>query len=425
MPSTIPAPARDVDLLITTSAHFLLRNSAEGTFDLESNLRQIGEVYGAEVAALVNMEGLVVVITHDDGSERTCVVHAEPSLERLDQLSQFKVLSQRIEAGELSAAEAVVQLQALQQTPDPYPWWLRLLGVALFAAGFAPSMQATWGELGAALLLGTVTAVCFLVAERLHALRVLLPLLAAVAVSVVAFTCLDVTHAHGGPVLVMVPALFVLIPGDFLCAAAAEVAIGHLTVGTIRLAQSVFILLQLAGGVIIGAAVSGVGTHALIQGSTTSNLPWVLVVLAWIPFTIGLSLTFCARLRDAWWIGLFVYVAWGVQLGGTWLIGDAGGTFLAAAVLCAAGTILGHHPRRPPSLIIIIGGVFVLTVGSMALRGLTTLAGGDVVTSFHDMGTFCRVAGSLTFGLIVGTAAGIAWLRRRDADVAVAVDALR
>jgi len=424
--STLP-PGRpaddDIDRLARSAGRFLLRNSSEGTFDLQVTLREIGEAYGVRIESFINMEGMSYVVNHPDGRQRSGVVHAQPSLERLDLLTEFKFLTGRITAREVTAGEAVEALEQLDRRPAPYPWWARFLGVILFAAGFAPSVQANWRQVGGSVVLGAVMAAVYLFGERRAVLRTILPLLASTAVAVIGFSVLGLSDAHGGPVLVMVPALFVMIPGDFLCAAAAEIAVGQFTVGTIRLVQSAFILLQLAAGVIIGAAVTGVGTSALISSTTVNNLPWIVPVLAWIPFTVGMALTFCARRADVGWLLLGVYLAWGVQLGVTWVAGDAAGTFAAAAVLTLAGVLLAQRPGRPPNLVIILGGVFVLTVGSMALRGITTLAGGDVVESFHDMATFSRVAGSLSLGLIVGTSIGVVLLKRRSpvaAEVAAA-----
>ncbi|MFB7560494.1 hypothetical protein [Streptomyces brevispora] len=52
--------------------------------------------------------------------------------------------------------------------------------------------------------------------------------------------------------------------------------------------------------------------------------------------------------------------------------GETGSTFAAAATLIARG------PRRPPRLILILPGFFTLAVGSLGMRGLTTLVGGYV-----------------------------------------------
>ena len=406
------ARTEDVDRLIRMVSRFLLRNSAEGTFDLHLRLRDIGRAYGVQIQSLAMMEGLVVTTTHADGSQRTDIVHAQPSLERLDQVSSYKQLDRQIVEGRLTAPEAIRRLEALEQRRPPFPWWVRFVGVMLFAAGFAPSVQANWRQFGGSLILGAVMAAVYLVGERVAALRIILPVVAATAVSLVAFTTLHIAHAHGGPVLVMVPALFVMIPGDFLCAAAAEIAVGQFTVGTIRLVQSFIVLFELAAGVVIGAAISGAGTSSLISATTVDNMPWIITALAWIPFTVGMALTFCARPRDAPWLLLGVYLAWGTQLLGTWVFGAAAGTFIAAFLLTVAGVWLGRKPGRPPTLVIILGGVFVLTVGSTALRGITTLAGGHLLESFHDLANFAEIAGGLTFGMIVGTTIAVLILGR-------------
>ncbi len=425
-PNPMPAPPQDdVTRLVRSVGKFLLRNSSEGTFDLHTVLQRIGSTYGCRVEAMVNMEGLSYVITYPDLQQRTGVLHAQPSLERLDLVSEFKALNGRILGGELSAAEAVAAMDGLEESRPPYTWWMRFLGVVLFAVGFSPSMQANWHEVGMTVVLGGVMAAVYLLGERTKMIRTMLPLLASSAVALVGFGVLDIAHAHGGPVLVMVPALFVMIPGDFLCAAAAEISVGQFTVGTIRLVQSTFILMQLAGGVLLGAALSGAGLASLLDSSTVNDMPWVITAIAWIPFTIGMALTFCARLRDVGWLMLGVYVAWGVQLVTTWSFGEVAGTFAAATALTLLGVLIGSSPRRPPSLVIILGGVFVLTVGSMALRGITTLAGGHLLESFGDLATFVKVASALSFGLIVGTSIGMSILRALRPQVAQAVAAER
>lgn len=415
----------DVDVLLRACARFLLRNSAEGTFDLQSSLRSMARPYGANIESLTNMEGIVLVITHADGTQTTGIVHAQPTLERLDQLAAFKMLSEEISRGSLSAAEGTSKIRALETSKQPFPWWARFLGVVLFAAGFAPAMQASWHEIGVSIILGAVMAVVYLVGEETKVLRTMLPLIASSAVAIVDFGLFHDAHAAGGPVLVMVPALFVMIPGDFLCAAAAEIAVGQFTVGTIRLVQSFFILFQLAGGVLVGAFLTGVGTNALVSSTTVTNIPFFVVALAWIPFTIGLALTFCARRQDLGWLLGGVYVAWGVQLLFTWLFNATAGTFLAAAIITFAGVLLSAKPGRPPSLIMVLGGVFVLTVGSMALRGITTAASGNLIDSFKDFTDFTLIAGGLSFGLIVGTGFGMAIVRRRSATLAAATAELR
>jgi uncharacterized membrane protein YjjB (DUF3815 family) len=115
--------------------------------------------------------------------------------------------------------------------------------------------------------------------------------------------------------------------------------------------------------------------------------------VAWIPFTIGLALTFSARVRDVPWMLLLVYLAWGVQelvLAHSLVVpreGETGATaavFIAAAVLALAAGLLEQFRDLPPRGVTILAGFFALTVGSVALRGLTTLAGHPRVQGFND-----------------------------------------
>jgi len=152
----------DVDRLIRQAGVFLLRNSSEGTFDLDITLREIGRAYGARVEALVNMEGMSYVVTHGDGRQRSGIVHAQPALERLDQLADFKDLTTRISTGALTAAEAGAALERLEAAPSPYPVWARFVGVVLFAAGFAPSMQANWRQVVALAASNGIAAPAFM-----------------------------------------------------------------------------------------------------------------------------------------------------------------------------------------------------------------------------------------------------------------------
>ena len=202
--------------------------------------------------------------------------------------------------------------------------------------------------------------------------------------------------------ILMVPALFVLIPGDFLCAATAEIAVGQLTPGAVRLAQAAFTLVEIAAGVLIAAELSGVGTGGLFETTVPPVLPVGLIAAFWVPFVFGLALTFSARMRDVPWVLALTYLAWGVQFGVTRWIGPTAGTFVAATLLAAAAGYLEIAASRPPRIVLILGGFFALTVGALALRGLTTIDGGFTIQGFNDIRDAITQTAALTLGLIVG-----------------------
>jgi uncharacterized membrane protein YjjP (DUF1212 family) len=395
----------EVDRLLFGLTRFLLRHSAEGAFELRATVRLVGRACGVNADVLAIAEGAVLTVQHPDGGsdpQYTATVRVMPELARLDLVSECKFLVHRILAGQLAPSAAGRELTELERRPAPHPAWLRAAGIVLFAVGFAPSVQATWTEIGYSVVLGAVMGVVFVATDRAAVLRVLLPIAGPVAVGLVAF---GVLHAHrqpGGPMVLMVPALFVLIPGDFLCAATAEIAVGQLTPGAVRLAQAAFTLVEIAVGVLIAAEITGAGSKSLFESTVPPVLPDWFIAISWIPFTLGLALTFSARLHDVPWILALTYLAWGVQFGLTKWVGPTAGTFVAAALLAAAGGFLEQSPRLPPRIVLILGGFFALTVGALALRGLTTLDGGHEIQGFNDIRDAITQTAALTLGLIVG-----------------------
>jgi uncharacterized membrane protein YjjP (DUF1212 family) len=415
----------DVDRLLSGLTRFLLRHSAEGAFELRDTIQAVGRTYGVQAEILAIAEGAVLTVRHPSAVDFHDTVRVGPELARLDLVSKAKFLVNRILAGELAAAAADRELARLQATRDPYPWWLRIIGAAMFAIGFAPGVQQTWGEVAASALLGGVMGVMFVAAELLAGLRVLLPVIGTLVVAVIAFEVLNAQHAPGGPVLLMIPGLFILIPGDLLCAASAEIAVGQFTPGAVRLAQAAVILVQLAAGVVIAAELTGVGLRALSQGTDGGQtLPTWAIAVAWIPFTVGLALTFNARMRDVPWMLLLVYLAWGVQelvLAHSLVVpqegetGATGAVFLAAAALAFGAGVLELFPGLPPRGVTILAGFFALTVGAVALRGLTLLAGSPTAQGYGDIRDAVEETVGLTLGLIAGAvpAAAIGACRRR------------
>jgi uncharacterized membrane protein YjjP (DUF1212 family) len=395
-------PAAEVDRLLTRLTRFLLRHSAEGAFELRDTVRQAGAAFGARADVLALAEGAVLEVNHADGSQFVATLRVLPGLTRLDLVAEAKFLLSEIVGGRLSAGAAYDRLGALERSPNPYPPWLRVVGVILFATGFAPSVQATWREVWSSLVLGAIMGLLFVLADRVGSLRALLPIVGPIVIGVVAFAVLHAHRSPGGPMAVMIPALFVLIPGDFLCAATAEIAAGQLTPGAVRLAQAIFVLVELTAGVVVAAEISRVGTASLFERHVATALPGWLLVLAWIPFSIGLALTFSARRQDVPWIAALVYVAWRIQLGATKIVGPVAGTFIAAAAPALLAGLLERSDRRPPRIVLILGGFFALTVGAVALRGLTTIDGGYTIQGFYDLRDAVLQTAALTLGLVVG-----------------------
>lgn len=107
-----------------------------------------------------------------------------------------------------------------------------------------------------------------------------------------------------------------------------------------------------------------------------------------------------------------------LQQGFTRLGGAVLGTIVAGAVLGAFASLVGSDPRRPPRLILMLGGFFVLTVGGVGVRGVTSLFGGDVVTGLENMGDFALQVPTVALAIASGIILSRHWHLRRSRHAA-------
>ena len=138
-------------------ARLALQSSGEGVETLERYVARAASAYGiaVDVDVVTLPEQILIRDKASESVSNLAVVRATPGIFRLDQLAALKRVLVEIERG-LDADAACRQLDAVEASPARWPWWARVIGVALFAAGFAPSVAATWGEVGAAAILGIV-----------------------------------------------------------------------------------------------------------------------------------------------------------------------------------------------------------------------------------------------------------------------------
>ncbi|MCW8382773.1 threonine/serine exporter family protein [Streptomyces justiciae] len=388
--------------LLTRLTRLLLNTSGEGAEGIEETVTTTARALGGDASLLLVPDAATLTVTAADETARTVTVRGCPEVFRLDQVTALKPLLADVGSGRTDVTRAGIALARIEGSSPPYPWWAKLIGIVLFALGFAPLMQPTWYEIATTAVLATIAATLAVTADRVPRLAAVLPLLVSTVVSVVTIEAFARTPAHGGPVLLMLPALFYFVPGDYLSAATAELAAGRMTTGAIRLVSSVFLLVQLYLGVLLGVYATGTSTRALFDIAAEADLPRWALFLSWIVFTAGTVLAFAIPYRLFWPLLALVYVTVAVQSLVTKLIGETGGTFVAAVVLTAVSTILARAPHRPPRLVLLLPGFFTLTVGSLGMRGLTTLAGGYVIEGFRDLLKLVTIVTAIAVGMVVG-----------------------
>lgn len=129
--------------VVVRVARLALASSAEGVEFLEGIVARTVAAYEVEVDLVVLPEQVLVTERTSGEVGRTAVVRAAPGIFRLDQVAALKRFIVDVERQPLPPDEACRRLDAIERSGPRWPAWARVLGVALFAAGFAPSVVAT------------------------------------------------------------------------------------------------------------------------------------------------------------------------------------------------------------------------------------------------------------------------------------------
>ena len=406
-------PHQALTRFLTRLTWLQLTCSGEGAEDIEVSVVDAARQLGATASVLVVPDGATLTVNSHTRST-TVGVRGFPEIFRMDQLAELKLLLRALAVGEADVHEADRRLIVIIDSPPPYPWWLKLLGIVLFSVGFAPLMQATWYEVGSTAVIACVPAALAVGATRIPRLDKVLPLAASASVSLVTLEFFARSPSHGGPVLLMLPALFYFIPGDYLSAASAELAGGYITTGAIRIVYASFLLVQLYLGVIVGLTLSGRPTGVLLDASAPADLPTWVAWACWIPFTVGTVLAFAIPMRFLWRLLLLVYVTVGVQILITRHVGEIGGTFAAAVALGVAATWSARRSDQPPRVLLLLPGFFALTAGSLGVRGLTALTGGYTSQGYHDLTEMVAIVTAVAIGIFLGTVVTQPSVERRE-----------
>src|ERR1700722_1479772 len=98
--------AGEINRLLVRLTRFLLRNSAEGGFEVRDTVRRVADACGAKADVLAIAEGAVLTVRHRDESSYAETVQITPELARLDLVAEGKFLVGRIVNGELGARSA-------------------------------------------------------------------------------------------------------------------------------------------------------------------------------------------------------------------------------------------------------------------------------------------------------------------------------
>jgi uncharacterized membrane protein YjjB (DUF3815 family) len=334
--------------------------------------------------------------------DRDSFLKALPGIPPLAALPRLKSWLLGVEGGELAPGAAREQLRDVAATSAVYSPLLRIFGVMALSFGFSIDIVGTWEACIVAFLTGIISGFFLLQADRSLNWALFAPLIASFFVSLAVIIAYDLDWVSEVPGLLMISALFVFIPGDSITMQAVELIDGRWTAGVARLFYSITLLLLLAIGAVLAAAVTGTSTDLLAPGNTAGYFPWWAPYPGHIIFTIGVALAFQMRRSDVPLAIAVTLIVTAISQTGAILFGDTAGTFLAAIGMTVIAGYIAQDPKRAPAYVWMITPFFMLTPGSHGLRAFESIIGGQPITGVEDLGTMFGTLLTIALGMIVG-----------------------
>ncbi len=361
----------------------------------------------AQVAAAFHSTAEVAVlptlVIAEDRRLRTVAMERIGSAFRFDQIAAVQRAINRARFGKVGVGTALQELRAVPFEQPAHPTWLRIVGYALCAVGFALYLRLSLPAVVAALGLGVLVGAALIATSRSPHLTALMPVLAT-------FCCALVVTVGAGALGVPVPVrlaavpVLMLLPGAVLTAAVVELVSGDMISGASRMIYAVMILVAMAVSFSLAVQVADVaGTH-LIDLTEHDAPVWAL----WLGiglFAVGTPLYMCTP-RAFWVPGiLVVYGACLVQALASQVVSSS----LAAGVATALALLVswGYNYRQgggPAALLVYLPAFWLMVPGSAGFVAVTGIMDSDSALASLGKQTGLTII-SMAIGMMVAVLA--------------------
>lgn len=337
-------------------ARALHRNGAP-THRIEQAVCAVAAHQGRQAEVLATPTGITLDF---DGSSR--VLRLDPPGLHLGPLRDTWDIVNGFLADELDEATAVRLLCVPSR--ERYPMWMHVVATAMIVASGTVLVGGSWRDLAAGPIVGLLS---WLLWSRSLASPRMAPLADVIAGFSAAVASGLLAPVGISPSVVTLASIFALLPGLSLVAAMSEVAAGSWTSGASRTVGAFATLARLAGGIMVG--------HALTAGIPTLAVPAMPTWTA-LPAVIMLGFAAMVQLGATYRDVLPGVVAGAVAYSVDQYVGGPTGTVLAATVgglLASLWSWRTHVPAQSVN----IAAILPLVPGSISLSGTVAMLSGD------------------------------------------------
>lgn len=375
----------------------LLHRHGTPSHRLERVMDKVARTLGVPSVFLYTPTALVASIGVGD-DEKTYMRRVDSGTIDADKLNRFDEILERLEAREITLAEASAELESAAAAKPIYPVWITSLACGVACACVAVFFGGSALEVLLSGLFGIAIAGLELLQSRLKWETGLL-----FSVSGFAAAFFSLAFAKWiSPIddrLVTLASVVVLLPGFTLTIAMTEITVGHLSAGVARLAGASVSLFTIFLGVAIAWRLGG---HWRSIPEDPTNLPTVANMLAMLIAPASFAVLFRVPIK-LWFIVFLVSLSgfaaakWGGEYG------VEVGAFLGAAVVGCCSNFYARITDKP-AMVPVAPGLLILVPGSLGYRSLTALLNRQTIEGIEFAFGMMLVAMALVGGLLAASA---------------------
>jgi uncharacterized membrane protein YjjP (DUF1212 family) len=265
-PGVLSAPSdHAVPFLVQLGEALTQAGEPEGF--VQPRVAQMAAAYRVPAARVVVLPKLTLAAA---GPGEPVVLDATPATEpdlRLDQMAVVSGVARLADTASVDPDDGMRALDDAEALPHRFGPVGIVAGHATIALGACLILQPTPMVLLTSTLLGALVGLLKLRAATAPTLRVVLPIVAAVLLSLLVFAVAPGTKTQES-LRELIPPLITFLPGGLITSATLDLVVGHLISGATRFVAGSMQLVLLALGIAIGATIAGADLNA-----TTTNTP--------------------------------------------------------------------------------------------------------------------------------------------------------
>jgi len=373
----------------------LLHQHGTPSFRLEGVMGKVAHSLNIPSVFLYTPTALVIALG-SGADEKTYLRRVDSGDVDISKVLAFDAILEDLEAGSITIAQAAEKLEAAANAAPNFPVLISWLAAAVACAGVAVLFGGNLVDAILAACFGWLIAYATSVQQRSVSprgwLEPVLGFTTAIA-AVVIGQWLPIDYR-----LVTLAALILPIPGLTLTIALTELATGHLSSGSARLAGAMVTLFTLVVGVAIAWRLAAVWIQ---PGQLTMEpLPgwslWIAVALTPVAFAI----VFKAPMSQ--WPAIMLVVISGFatcRFVGT-LAGTEVGAFVGALVVGCGSNVYARLLNRP-AMVPQTPGLMILVPGSVGYKSLTAMVENDTIRGVELAVSMSLIGVALVGGLLL------------------------